>query len=149
MTSGDIREPHPVLAGTRVADAMSHPIQACAPDLALPDVARLMAELGIHCVAVVEGPDAGAGGRFLGVLSDLDLVEAADAAFATRTAGQAAGEPLVSIPADADLALAARVMQESRTHHLVVVEPGTGRAVGVLSTLDVARVLAREDEAAG
>ena len=127
MTSGDVREPHPVLAGTRVADAMSHPIQACAPDLALPDVARLMAELGIHCVAVVEGPDAGAGGRFLGVLSDLDLVEAADA----------------------DLALAARVMQESRTHHLVVVEPGTGRAVGVLSTLDVARVLAREDEAAG
>jgi CBS domain-containing protein len=134
---------HPALEATRVEEAMSRPIHACAPDLTLPAVAALMAGLGVHCVAVVEGGGGDPAGAFLGVLSDLDLVAAADADFARRTAGQAAGEPLVSVPADAPLSLAVREMRENRAHHLVVVEPASGRAVGVLSTLDVARVLAR------
>jgi CBS domain-containing protein len=33
-------------------------------------------------------------------------------------------------------------MHEGRTHHLVVVAEGSGRPVGVLSTLDVAQALA-------
>ncbi|MEW6583448.1 MAG: CBS domain-containing protein [Actinomycetota bacterium] len=142
MTSVDHPEPHPALAAMPVSAAMSSPIQACAPDLELPAVARLMAERGIHCVAVVERAEAGGDGAFLGILSDLDLVEAADTSFDRRTAGHTAAEPLVSVPADAPLALAVRVMRENRAHHLVVVERGSGHPVGVLSTLDVARALA-------
>ena len=132
---------HPVLAATRVEEVMSHPIQACAPDLELPEVARILAELGIHCVAVMEEGEDGSVGAFLGVLSDLDLVEAADVGFERKTARQAAVEPPVSVPADASLAVAAREMSANRAHHLVVVEPGSGRPVGLLSTLDIARAL--------
>jgi CBS domain-containing protein len=142
MPSPNAGDPHPALGATRVEEAMSRPIQACAPDLALPAVAALMAGLGVHCMAVVEGGGDDPSGAFLGVLSDLDLVGAADADFERRTAGQTAGEPLVSVPADAPLSLAVREMRESRAHHLVVVEPASGTPVGVLSTLDVARVLA-------
>ncbi len=125
----------------RVADVMSTPVRACAPDLPLVEVARLMVRERIHCVAVVEDPD-GEAERFVGVLSDLDLVAAADGGSLDDRAGPAAGDPAVSIRADASLATAVREMREARVHHLVVVAGESGRPVGVLSTLDVARALA-------
>lgn len=125
----------------RVADVMSTPIRACAPGLPLVEVARLMVGERIHCVAVVEDPD-GEGERFVGVLSDLDLVAAADGGSLDVPAGRAAGDPTISIRADASLATAVREMREARVHHLVVVAGESGRPVGVLSTLDVARALA-------
>jgi CBS domain-containing protein len=133
---------HPALGRVRVDQVMSAPIQACESHLTLPAVAELMASRGIHCVAVVDADGPAPNGSFLGVLTDLDLVAAADAGFDARTAAQAAEESsLVSVPSDAPLSLAVRVMREERAHHLVAVD-AAGTPVGVLSTLDVARVLA-------
>lgn len=132
---------HPALGRVRVDQVMSAPIQACESHLPLPAVAELMASRGIHLVAVVDAAGA-APGAIVGVLSDLDLIAAADAGFEGRTAAQAAEESsLVSVPADAALSLAVRVMREERVHHVVAVDTA-GTPVGVLSTLDVARVLA-------
>ena len=50
--------------------------------------------------------------------------------------------PLISVEPSMPLREAAGLMLEHRVTHLVVVEPGTQRPVGVLSTLDVAGVLA-------
>lgn len=133
---------HPALGRVRVDQVMSAPIQACASHLPLPEVAQLMAGRGIHLVAVVDAAGAAPGGAIVGVLSDLDLVTAADAGFEGRTAAQAAEESsLVSVPSQAPLSLAVQVMREERAHHVVAVD-AAGVPVGVLSTLDVARVLA-------
>ena len=58
-----------------------------------------------------------------------------------------ASEGLASVAADAPLADAVRQMHEARVQHLVVVAKGSGRPVGLLSTLDILRALA--DLAAG
>ena len=58
-----------------------------------------------------------------------------------RAAGEVAtGEVLLAQP-DEDLPDVAERMIEHGTSHAVVVEPRTGRAVGVLSTLDIAGIL--------
>jgi len=128
------QDPGP-LADLRVGDLMSSPIRACAAGLPLPAVAELMAREHIHCVAVL------AEDQVVGVISDLDLVQAASRDFAASTAAEAANEPLASVPVDATLATAAREMRDRRTHHLVVVDGRPPLPVGVLSTLDLVRQL--------
>jgi CBS domain-containing protein len=140
LVAADLRQR---IAGWRVRDVMSSPIRACSADMPLAAAADLMAAERIHCLAVV-APPAGEGEepRFLGVLSDLDLVAALDGATASDTVKEFAGAPLESVAADATLREAVHQMRESRAHHLVVVAEGSGRPVGVLSTLDVAQALA-------
>jgi len=132
------------LAATPVAQAMHPGTITCPPETPLADVARMMAAYGIHCVVVFADVDeADFEGRLWGVVSDLDLVEAAAAAdLEERTAGGTAASPLVTVPPDESLERAAQLMAEHETSHLVVVELTSDRPVGVISTLDVARVLA-------
>ena len=125
---------------------MSTPIRACAADVDLASAARLMVQERIHVLAVL-GPqeEPGADPPIVGVLSDLDLVGALGVpGGAARTAGEVAGPPAESIPADATLDVAANDMRTARTHHLIVVASNSGRPVGVVSTLDIAQVLTVE-----
>jgi CBS domain-containing protein len=129
-----------------VLDAMHYGVFAVAPDTPLPVVARLMAGYRIHAI-VVWGDDAGSGGTPWGVVSDLDLVEMASAGMIDeRTAGDSAVTPAVLIAPTECLARAAQLMCEHRVSHLVVTDPQTGHPTGVLSTLDIVRVLAGERE---
>lgn len=139
-----IRGVNEALVTTRIAQAMHPGTITCPPETPLSDVARMMAAYGIHCVVVLADVDeADFEGPLWGVVSDLDLVEAAAAAdLEERTAGGTAASPLVTVPPDESLERAAQLMAEHETSHLVVVDPGSDRPVGVLSTLDVARVLA-------
>ena len=74
------------------------------------------------------------------VITDHDILRSA-ADFADRTAGDVAtGEVLLANP-DERLPDVAQRMLEHGTSHAVVVEPHTGRAIGVLSTLDIAGIL--------
>ncbi len=130
------------IAGWRVRDVMSSPIRACAPDLSLVAAAELMAAERIHCLVVVDPPGESVDASVLGVLSDLDLVVALDGASALGTVREFAGAPLESVWADAPLSQAVHQMHEARAHHLVVVAEGSGRPVGLLSTLDVLQALA-------
>ena len=79
---------------------------------------------------------------FLGIVSDLDLVAAARAGLTTRTAGESAVTPIVTVRTDDALERAAELMVENSLSHLCVVDPRTRRPVGVLSTIDLARVIA-------
>jgi CBS domain-containing protein len=82
------------------------------------------------------------GSRLWGVVSDLDLVKAANAGeIGDRTAGGTAITPVVMVERDDTLAHAAQLMSEHEITHLVVVDPRTERPVGVLSTLDLAGAL--------
>lgn len=135
-------DPREAVAAWRVLDVMTSPILSCAPDLGVEDAAALMAAEQIHCLAVVEVPeDPAQPERFVGVLSDLDLVNALDGPAAAGAVAELAGAPVESVAADALLSEAVHQMHESRARHLVVVARGSGRPVGMLSTLDVLRAL--------
>jgi CBS domain-containing protein len=110
----------------------------CTPEASLDQVAAMMAEHRIHCVVVRDSPSTGPH-----VISDLDLVAAARAdRTSARTAGDIAAGPTVAIAADDTLERAAQLMHEYSTSHLLVVESPSGAPVGIISTLDVAEVMA-------
>ena len=126
----------------RVADAMHWGLVHCSPDASLRDVAALMSGEGVHCV-VVTG-DAVDAGSLWGVVSDLDLVAAATVRpLDEQPAGGTAMRPVVTAVPSESLADAARRMNEHAASHLVVLDVAGQRPLGVLSTLDVARALAR------
>jgi crotonyl-CoA carboxylase/reductase len=133
VTSGAIG-----LEETRVRDAMHEGVLSCSADTPLSAVAELMAGRGVHCVVVTEADDLGV----WGVISDLDLVAAAGVRdLDAQSAGGSAATPALAIRPDDTLRRAAQMMTEHAVAHLLVVDQ-SGRPVGVLSTLDVARVLA-------
>lgn len=120
----------------RVSDAMHAGVVTCSPESSLQAVARTMAAHRIHAVVVPIGEAPG-----WGLVSDLDLIAAADAGNASN-AGEIVSRPGLSVtPAD-DVAQVARLLHQNRLHHLIVLEHGGGRPVGIISTLDVADVLA-------
>ena len=82
------------------------------------------------------------GDRPWGIVSDLDLAAAAGQDLDKVTARDISRGELATIGADEGLARAARMMAERRLAHVVVVQPHSGQPVGVLSTLDLAGVLA-------
>jgi CBS domain-containing protein len=131
----------PRLEHVRVADAMHPGVVTCAPDTPLRDVARIMVEHRIHCVAV---PDADASRvAAWGIVSDLDVVAAAAAGSVEgRTARDIAASEALAISDEDVLDRAVQLMSEHEVAHLVVVGAASGRPVGVLSTLDVAGLLA-------
>jgi CBS domain-containing protein len=126
------------------ADAMHAGVVTCPLETPLREVARMMATYRIHAViAFGDDPDAIPGPSLWGVISDLDLARAANAPdFEERTAGEIAATPLLMVSADETLARATQLMSEHEVTHLVVADRRSGRPIGVLSTLDVARALA-------
>lgn len=126
------------------ADAMHAGVFTCPEDASLDFAAAMMARYSIHCVVVLEGPDDE---KPWGVISDLDLISAAfDHDVGQWKAGEAAGSPAVMIGADAPLRRAAQLMREYGIAHLVVVDADERSPLGVISTLDLARVIAANAE---
>lgn len=131
----------PLLDETTVADAMHRGIHTCGLHAPLTMVARLMAEENVHCVVVWNEPPEDAETPLWGVVSDLDLVAvAASENLIDRTAGGSANTPVLTVGTDQPLRRAAQLMAEHEVSHLVAVDDQS-KPVGILSTLDVARVL--------
>jgi len=125
----------------RVADVMHWGLVHCAPDASLRDVAGLMAEARVHCVVVLDDPDDNR--SLWGVVSDLDLVAAASVrALDEQRAGGTAMKPAVTALPHESIYSAAERMTKHGSTHLVVVDDVRFAPVGILSTLDVVRVLA-------
>ena len=120
-----------------VLNALQLGLIDCPADADVRSVARLMAEHNVHCV-VVRGTEPNG----WGIVSDLDLMAALRPELTGATAGQlAATDSLVVDPADS-LEHAAQLMVEHQATHAVAVDPVTGRPIGIVSTLDIARFLA-------
>lgn len=136
------------LATIRVAEAMTTGVISCPPETSLQTVARLMAERRVHAVYVFDyGNEDDEAVELWGLVSDLDLVAAAQGDIERRTARDTSVTPLVSVRSDDSLDRAAQLMAEYGVSHLAVLDPLSKRPVGVLSTLDIARVVANESVA--
>jgi CBS domain-containing protein len=131
------------LSSATVADAMTVGIISCTPETPLGTVARLMATYRVHAVFVHDNRDEiGDGLELWGLVSDLDVVAAAWAGIEERTAGDSAVAPLVTVTGDDPLQHAAQLMAEHGVSHLAVLDDRSGLPIGVLSSLDVAEVIA-------
>jgi CBS domain-containing protein len=124
--------------GTRVAAAMTTGVISCPPDAPLKEVAEIMAERRVHAVYVFDDE----AGTLWGLVSDLDLVAAARGDLERLTARDASVTPLVAVETHDSLDRAAQLLAENGVSHLAVIDPATRRPVGVLSTLDLAQVIA-------
>jgi CBS domain-containing protein len=129
----------PAFDRSKVSDAMNPEVLTCPRAAPLALVARMMATENVHCI-VVEGSTED--GRGWAIVSDLDLVAASTGALEEGVAGSVAASEFLTVAPDEDLARAAQMMVEHETSHLIVVDPLSDRALGVLSTLDVARAMA-------
>ena len=132
----------PSLKTATVSDAMRVGVMSCKPDAPASTVARMMGTHHIHAV-IVEGihrdPVYGEQLRW-GVVSDTDLLRAARNGIEGLTAGEIAATEPVSVEPSLALSEAVRLMDEHNTTHLIVAD--RGRPIGILSTLDLAGVLA-------
>ena len=123
-----------------VADAMRRGVIACAPESRLAAVAATMASNAIHA-AVILAPESP---RAL-VVTDLDLIRAALAGGPDQTAAEIAREPMAVIRASARLEDAVASMAKSDISHLLVSEPEADWPAGVISSFDIASVVAGRD----
>ncbi len=121
-----------------VLDAMRVGVITCSPDSTLREVARVMATYRVHSVVISETQ----GDRPWGIISDVDLAAAANNDLDKVRARDVWRGELVTVSPEDALWRAARLMAEQSVSHLVVVQPHSGQPVGVLSTLDIAGVLA-------
>ncbi|MGI8712989.1 MAG: CBS domain-containing protein [Solirubrobacteraceae bacterium] len=129
--------PETPLAHIKVSDAMHTGILTTDSDTSLGVVARLMTDRKVHAVAVV---DRGNTSRPWGIVSTLDIAAAVGSAANDLTAGEAAGTDVVTVAADVGIEAAAQTMAEQHLAHLIVVNPGSGQAEGILSALDVTAI---------
>ena len=135
---------YPALSRLRVVDAMHPGLISCSLDTPLRTVARMMATYRVHAILVTaHGEEELPGGRLWGVVSDGDLLRAAEGGdLDEQPARTIAAAPILTVATTDELAGAARLMVEHEASHLIVIEPQSARPIGVLSTLDVARALA-------
>jgi CBS domain-containing protein len=125
------------LAATTVAAVMHPGVVTCLPDEELEQVARTMADLHIHCVAVV-GVDGGS--LVWGLVTDMDVLHAAYRDGAAKAGALASASP-VAVPASASLDAAAALMADRGATHVIAVDR-SGAPTGVVSSLDVLRIVA-------
>jgi CBS domain-containing protein len=132
-----------ILYATPVSDVMTTGVINCTPDTPLPVVAALMTKHRVHAIYVFDyGEEADETMQLWGLVSDLDLVACAYGPIEERTAGETAITPLLVVKDDDTVAHAAQLMIENGVSHLAVVSSRTSRPVGVVSTLDVAGLVA-------
>jgi CBS domain-containing protein len=125
-------------------EAMHPGMISCPPETPLRTVARMMATYRVHAIVVhAQDDDELPGGDGRGVVTDADLVRAAlDEDLDALAASRVAATPLLTVATADPLLRAMQLMSEHEVAHVIVVERHSGRPVGVLSTLDVARALA-------
>jgi CBS domain-containing protein len=130
----------PSFAHATVGDAMRPWVLTCDPATPLVTVAQRMVGEQIHAIIVLSAGDGGER-TLLGVVTDADLLRHA-AVVEELTAGDVAHVEIVEARADERLAEVARRMTRSAVTHALVLDAAGVRPIGVLSSLDVARILA-------
>lgn len=122
----------------RVADVMRHGVISCAPDTSLQTVARIMSGSHVHSVVVMADDED----RSWGIVSDMDVLGAAAPGAEELLARDVAATDVVTVNPSETLERAAQLLREHECAHLIVVAPGSGAPVGVVSTLDIAGAIA-------
>jgi CBS domain-containing protein len=133
-----------------VTEIMTREVTCARRDLASAWIVELVVRNRIGCVPVVEEP-----GRPIGMITKLDLVEQlladlggsaspAPRDLTPRTAYELMLPLAITLGEHATIAHAAAMMAAEDVHHVPIVDPN-GRLIGIVSTMDVVRWLAKND----
>ncbi|MGN6170695.1 MAG: CBS domain-containing protein [Solirubrobacteraceae bacterium] len=128
------------LSQARVEEVMHAGVITCTADVSLAAIAGTMAAHRVHCVAVA-GVDRRRELFTWGLIADLDLVTALARGAQDEPAGAIAVTEPLAVKEGESLDRVASLMVNHDTSHVVVVGPD-GLPAGIVSTLDVAEILA-------
>jgi CBS domain-containing protein len=113
-------------------------VVTCSPTATLRTVARILAAHGIHAVVVVSAEEVPP----YAVVTDRDVIFAhATGKLDQLTAREAATEPSITVRPSLDLRTASELMMRHGVAHIVVTDAGDRRAIGVVSSLDIAAAI--------
>jgi CBS domain-containing protein len=110
-------------------------VVTCSPGASLRTVARILAAHRIHAVVVVSADETAP----RAVVTDRDVIFAHSTGKLDRlTARDAATEPTITVRPSLDLRSASELMMRHGVAHIVVTDAGDHRAIGIVSSLDIA-----------
>jgi CBS domain-containing protein len=112
---------------------------SCSAETPIRTVAQMMAQHHIHSVVITDVLGNSSEGAWA-IVSDIDVLRAADAGGLEEAAGSIAATDFLTVGPRETLSDAVRLMAAHEVTHLVVRDDE--RPIGVLSTLDVAGVIA-------
>lgn len=118
-----------------VREAMSPNVLTVIRTTNVAKAAKLMAEVGVGCVVVIEGK------KPVGILTERDVlmkVVSEDIKASTVRVGKIMSVPVITISPDKDITEAAKIMAKNKIRRLPVVEKG--RLVGILTSSDIATI---------
>jgi len=146
---------------TQVKQVMTSQVIAVAENTPFKDIVRAMREFHINAVPVIDSA-----GQVIGIVSAADLVvkeaegpaqhpptiltlpghrhERAQAA--AGVAAELMTKHVLTVTASRTTAEAAEIMRHHQVNQLPVIEPGTGRLVGIVTRTDLLRVYDRSDD---
>lgn len=124
-----------------VTEVMTRHVVCAYPDLALASLLEVMIQERLGCVPVVNE-----GGQPIGMVTKLDIVEhlAAPPSNLSPLVADVMMPLAISLDDNASVAHAAALMAAEDMHHVMIVSDR--RLVGIVSTMDITRWLAQNDE---
>jgi CBS domain-containing protein len=118
---------------------MTRDVICVTPEATRGELLKVLLSKGISGVPVIDED-----GRPLGVASKTDVLRGLGAEDANARAADIMTPVTLAMPEHASIARAAALMAYERVHRVIVIGPA-GNVVGLVSTIDVLRWLARED----
>jgi len=116
-----------------INEIMSRATITAAPEATVDHLIELMTTHHIGSIPIVDSLR-----RPTGIVTKLDLVECRDRPEAT--AREIMMPHAMTVPADASVGVVAKLMNDERLHHLLVVDDGA--LCGIVSTFDITRWVA-------
>lgn len=140
------------LVDMKVEEIMSRPVITVRADTGIKQAARLLMELGISALPVVDDHES-----LVGIVSEADLLAmetrpdprsqatplAPTAGSSPRTVGEVMTHDVLTVSAGSEVSQAARIMLDEGVKRVPVVQGR--RVVGILSRRDLVKVIARRD----
>jgi CBS-domain-containing membrane protein len=137
----------------KVAEIMSRPAITVKADTGIKEAARLLVELGISALPVVDAYEV-----LVGIVSEADLLPmetrpdprsqatplAPTAGSSPKTVAEVMTRDVLTVSAESEVSQAARIMLDEGVKRVPVVQGR--RVVGILSRRDLVKVIARRDE---
>jgi CBS domain-containing protein len=121
----------------KVNEIMTASPACCTPDTSLREVAAMFVDHDCGAIPVVDGQDTR---RPIGIVTDRDIACRAIAKGLNAlelTARDCMSSPSVTVPEDASLDEAIRLMEDNKVRRLPVVDE-RGRCIGVVAQADIA-----------